>query len=66
MKVVFRPDLPALDLTRLICGIFISFAATTVIIKNQKHEKSRFVYLIMGMAVVLGLVYVGLAFSEAF
>lgn len=66
MPVVFRPDLPALDLTRLICGACISLAATTVIIKNHKHEKSRFVNLIMGMAVMLGLVYVGLAFSEAF
>ncbi len=64
--LVYSPYFPILDLVYVICGVLMIVAASYAIKKVREGSKNKFAYVLLGFTFLLGISYVGGAFTEAF
>jgi hypothetical protein len=64
--MVYNPLYKSGDLSRLVPGIVMIIAASFTIWKISIGSKNVFAYVLMYFTVLIGIVYIGLALSDAF
>ena len=64
--MVYRPELPILDLSNLVSGSVMITSAVVVIIKVSQGSKNKFAYVLLSLTVVMGISKIGFAFIEAY
>ncbi len=64
--MIFYPISPIYDLVYLVCGVLMIVAASYAIKKVREGSKNKFAYVLLGFTFLLGISYVGEAFTETF
>lgn len=64
--MVYSPIYPVVCLSQLITSSIIIFFAAAVILKVHKGSKNKFAYALMFFTILLGIAYIGLAFTKIF
>ncbi len=64
--LVYHPFNPILDLVYVISGVLMIVAAFYATKKVREGSKNKFAYVLLGFTLLLGISYVGYAFTDAF
>jgi hypothetical protein len=64
--LVYHPYDLIVDLIILICGVLMIVAASYAIKKVREGSMNKFAYVLLGFTFLLGISYVGYAFTDAF
>ncbi len=64
--MVFHPSYPIRDLFLLICGVLMIIPACFALKKVHEGSKNQFAYVLLSFTILLGIAYVGEAFTDAY